>query len=455
MPGAGPGGSRWARGQGRAQDQASCLGGGGGPGPGCTREGGRLPAGPASAPSGRWGPWPGPLTLLCPPELDLAVRVLLYSAIFLLGLCGNALVIVVLAGNKRLRTITNSFLLSLALSDLMVVLFCLPFTFIPNLMQTFVFGRAVCKAVAYLMGVSVSVSTFSLVAIAIERYSAICRPLQSRVWQTRSHAYRVIAATWVLSALLMLPYPVYSTTQTLHRQPHRTECSHNWPGHHIRSLLLLITLFLVPGLVMIVAYGLISSELCRGIRFEMDLSREQNGATAELLASCDEGDGCYAQLPRPAESPMELPALSLEDSAQRGRACINSSEAKLLAKKRVIRMLLVIVVLFFGCWLPLYIVNTWRAFDPQAAHCALSGVPISFIHLLSYCSTCTNPFVYCFMNKRFRQAFASTFACCTMPCRPRQRRAPEEEEGEEATATGASFSKFSYTTVSSMAPPEH
>uniref|UniRef100_A0A670Z6T1 Gastrin/cholecystokinin type B receptor n=1 Tax=Pseudonaja textilis TaxID=8673 RepID=A0A670Z6T1_PSETE len=387
-----------------------------------------------------------------PCKLNLAVRVLLYSAIFLLGLCGNALVIAVLAGNKRLRTITNSFLLSLALSDLMVALFCLPFTFIPNLMQTFVFGRAVCKAVAYLMAVSVSVSTFSLVAIAIERYSAICRPLQSRVWQTRSHAYRVIAATWVLSVLLMLPYPVYSTTQTLRRQPHRTECRHNWPGQHIRQawyMLLLITLFLVPGLVMIVAYGLISSELCRGIQFEVDLSREAK----ELLAACDEGDGCYAQLPRPTESPMELPALNPEDGTQRERARVNSSEAKLLAKKRVVRMLLVIVALFFGCWLPLYVVNTWRAFDPQATHCALSGAPISFIHLLSYSSTCTNPFVYCFMNKRFRQAFASTFACCTLPCRPRRRRAPEEE-GEEASATGASFSKFSYTTVSSMAPPE-
>lgn len=76
-----------------------------------------------------------------------------------------------------------------------------------------------------------SVSTFSLVAIAIERYSAICRPLQSRVWQTRSHAYRVITATWVLSALLMLPYPVYSTTQPVPNQPHHTQCSHNWPGH--------------------------------------------------------------------------------------------------------------------------------------------------------------------------------------------------------------------------------
>lgn len=89
-----------------------------------------------------------------PPDLDLTVRILLYSAIFLLSVLGNVLVIVVLAVNKRLRTVTNSFLLSLALSDLLLALFCMPFTFIPNLMQTFVFGKAVCKTVTYLMGES-------------------------------------------------------------------------------------------------------------------------------------------------------------------------------------------------------------------------------------------------------------------------------------------------------------
>lgn len=78
-------------------------------------------------------------------------------------------------------------------------------------------------------------STFSLVAIALERYSAICNPLQSRAWQTRSHACRVIAGTWLLSALLMLPYAVYSTTRAPPARPPVTQCTHNWPSEHVRQ----------------------------------------------------------------------------------------------------------------------------------------------------------------------------------------------------------------------------
>lgn len=80
-----------------------------------------------------------------------------------------------------------------------------------------------------------SVSTFSLVAIAIERYNAICNPLKSRVWQTRSHAYRVIAATWLLSAFLMLPYPIYSKTKPRKVNPSYYDCYHDWPGDHIKQ----------------------------------------------------------------------------------------------------------------------------------------------------------------------------------------------------------------------------
>lgn len=80
-------------------------------------------------------------------------------------------------------------------------------------------------------GISVSISTFSLVAIAIERYSAICNPLKSRVWQTRSHAYRVIAATWVMAFLIMIPYPIISHLDSFQRPDNTTahQCRHKWP----------------------------------------------------------------------------------------------------------------------------------------------------------------------------------------------------------------------------------
>ncbi|KAK7882488.1 hypothetical protein WMY93_028662 [Mugilogobius chulae] len=384
------------------------------------------------------------------------LRIFLYSLIFFLSVFGNLLIIVVLTVNKRMRTVTNTFLLSLAVSDLMMAVVCIPFTLIPSILKDFIFGAAMCKIVAYLMGISVSISTFSLVAIAIERYSAICNPLKSRVWQTRSHAYKVIATTWVLAFIIMIPYPVVSHLQRVQRLDNSTAhlCRHKWPlatAEQTWYILLLLVLFAIPGVVMIVAYGLISRELYRGIQFEMGhkkgSSDVKNGLTSTMSTGSDDGDGCYVSQ-RPAS--MEMSNIGQNKSFKSDRPRSNTSEAKLEAKKRVIRMLVVIVVMFFICWMPLYCVNTWRAFDNVSALNALSGAPIGFIHLLSYTSACVNPIIYCFMNTRFRKALLLTFSCCSSPCRHRRRSLREHEE--DAIATGASMSKFSYTTVSTMGP---
>uniref|UniRef100_A0A3B4ABS9 Gastrin/cholecystokinin type B receptor n=1 Tax=Periophthalmus magnuspinnatus TaxID=409849 RepID=A0A3B4ABS9_9GOBI len=384
------------------------------------------------------------------------LRIFLYSLIFFLSVFGNLLIIVVLTVNKRMRTVTNTFLLSLAVSDLMMAVVCIPFTLIPSILKDFIFGAAMCKIVAYLMGISVSISTFSLVAIAIERYSAICNPLKSRVWQTRSHAYKVIATTWVLAFIIMIPYPVVSHLQRVQRVDNSTAhlCRHKWPlatAEQTWYILLLLVLFAIPGVVMIVAYGLISRELYRGIQFEMGhkkgSSDVKNGLTSTLSTGSDDGDGCYVSQ-RPAS--MEMSSVGHNKSQKSDRPRSNTSEAKLEAKKRVIRMLVVIVVMFFICWMPIYCVNTWRAFDNVSALHALSGAPIGFIHLLSYTSACVNPIIYCFMNTRFRKALLVTFSCCSSPCRHRRHSIREHEE--DAMATAASMSKFSYTTVSTMGP---
>ncbi|NXO66248.1 CCKAR protein, partial [Phainopepla nitens] len=349
-----------------------------------------------------------------PTELDVAVRVVLYVLIFVLSVGGNALVVAVLALNRRLRTVTNCFLLSLALSDLLLALCCMPFTLLPGLMGAFIFGDVVCKLVAYLMG--------------RVGHGGVCPSLMGTV----GHG------------------GVCFTTRPAAPRPPPAQCTHHWPSERVRQawyVLLLLILFFIPGVVMTVAYGLISRELYRGIRFELDVKREvaaQRGTGGDPVP-CDEGDGCYLQLSQPGAA-LELRALGA--AAQQDRARINSSGAQLAAKRRVIRMLVVIVAMFFLCWLPIFAANTWRAFAPRAAQRALSGTPIAFIHLLSYTSACATPLIYCFMNRRFRKAFGAT--CAGWGCR---RACPRRRPEDEPPMASASLSKFSYTTVSSLGPP--
>ncbi|XP_026543498.1 cholecystokinin receptor type A [Notechis scutatus] len=393
-------------------------------------------------------------------ELDQTVRIFLYSLIFLLSVAGNTLVITVLIRNKRIRTVTNLFLLSLAISDLMLCFFCMPFTLIPNLLQDFIFGSPLCKITSYFMGVSVSVSTFSLVAISLERYSAICKPLQSRVWQTKSHALKVIAATWCLSFVIMTPYPIYSTlVPSMLPNSTTSKCRINWPSTVIEQswyIFQLLILFLIPGIVMMIAYGLISLELYRGIKFDASnrKSSRERKASESSSGRYEDGDGCYLKKNKKQQQQLPLRQLSslssFSNSQKIGRPRSSSSSANLMAKKLVIRMLIVIVILFFICWTPIFSVNTWRAFDSISAQLLLSGAPISFIHLLSYTSACVNPIVYCFMNKRFRLGFLATFTCCTKPRLPAAR--AEVGEDEEGKTTRASLSRYSYTHMNMAAP---
>lgn len=114
-------------------------------------------------------------------EMD-SFRILLYTLIFLLSVFGNLLIIIVLVMNKRMRTVTNSFLLSLAVSDLMMAIFCMPFTLIPNILEDFIFGAAMCKIISYFMGKENWISLhfpnvfWAFVPMKFEHY------LLSRVW---------------------------------------------------------------------------------------------------------------------------------------------------------------------------------------------------------------------------------------------------------------------------------
>lgn len=182
----------------------------------------------------------------------------------------------------------------------------------------------------------------------------------------------------------------------------------------------------------------------------MSLAHPERKPSTGSSGRYEDSDGCYLQKARHPRK-LELQRLSSSSSGRVERIRSSGSAANLMAKKRVIRMLMVIVVLFFLCWMPIFSANAWRAYDTASAERHLSGTPISFILLLSYTSSCVNPIIYCFMNKRFRLGFMATFPCCPSPG-PRGPRGEVGEE-EEGRTTGASLSRYSYSHMGASAPP--
>ncbi|XP_070198577.1 gastrin/cholecystokinin type B receptor-like [Littorina saxatilis] len=381
-----------------------------------------------------------------------------YAIIFLLSVVGNGLVILTLVRHKKMRTITNMYLLNLAVSDLLLAVFCMPFTLVPMMMQAFIFGNVICVMIRYLQAVSVGVSCFTLVAISIERFYAICQPLRSRRWQTLKHSYRVLLLIWITALLLMVPIAVF--TQVLMVKDDIPACREIWPSFVLDALfavLLDLLLFAMPLLLMGLSYALIAKELWSTAHLAV--------LNCPSPSESNEQFRCRANSRDPDNPSTPLTAYRREVNNQQGRghhqdqdqhqannqrghhkgskhtnsvttttstktskggshgngSCsANASMAlrpsqyqRVLAnKRRVVKMLFVVVLEYFVCWGPLYTLNTWAVLDYRSLQLHVTQTHRAIIFLIAYLSSCVHPITYCFMHKRFRQSFADAFRCC-------------------------------------------
>lgn len=136
----------------------------------------------------------------------------LYSAVFIVALLGNGLVCFVVHTMPRMKTVTNYFIVNLAVGDILMTLFCVPFSFVPMLvLRYWPFGEIMCKIVNYSQAVSVFVSAYTLLAISIDRYMAIMHPLKPRLG--RAAAKMIVAAVWIGALATAAPIPIVSQLQ--------------------------------------------------------------------------------------------------------------------------------------------------------------------------------------------------------------------------------------------------
>ncbi|XP_068082266.1 uncharacterized protein [Anabrus simplex] len=75
-----------------------------------------------------------------------AVYCVAYLLVFAVGLVGNCFVIAVVYRSPRMRTVTNFFIVNLAVADILVIVFCLPATLMSNIFVRTIFGTELERA---------------------------------------------------------------------------------------------------------------------------------------------------------------------------------------------------------------------------------------------------------------------------------------------------------------------
>ncbi|XP_040823218.1 neuropeptide FF receptor 2 [Ochotona curzoniae] len=314
------------------------------------------------------------------------VFIISYFLIFFLCMVGNTVVCFVVMRNKHMHTVTNLFILNLAISDLLIGIFCMPITLLDNIIVGWPFGNTMCKLSGLVQGISVAASVFTLVAIAIDRFRCVVYPFKPKI--TVKTAFVIIVIIWVLAVTIMSPSAVMLQVREeryfrvrLSSQNQTSPvywCWEAWPNPEMRKVyttVLFATIYLAPLSLMVIMYGRIGVSLFK------------------------------ATVPHPGQHIQEHSQVSRK-------------------KQKVIKMLLTVALLFILSWLPLWtlmMLSDYAELSPSELR-VINIYIYPFAHWLAFCNSSINPIIYGFFNENFRHGFEDAFQLqlCQKHAEPKQ-----------------------------------
>nr|XP_046916674.1 tachykinin-like peptides receptor 99D [Dermatophagoides farinae] len=282
---------------------------------------------------------------------------------------GNIIVIWIVLTNKRMRTVTNYFLVNLSVADIMVSTLNVIFNFIYMLNSNWPFGELFCKVSNFIAILSVAASVFTLMAISIDRYLAIVHPLRPRM--SRTATVIIIVIIWIASSFLSLPNIICSKTivEEFKNGDTRVVCYLEWYDgvstksriEYIYNVIITLVTYILPIASMSYTYFRVGRELWG--------SQSIGECTAKQMES-------------------------------------------IKSKRKIVKMMMIVVAIFGVCWAPYHIYFLLAHHYPQIINAKYVQHTYLTIYWLAMSNSVYNPFVYCWMNSRFRQGFRNVF-CCT------------------------------------------
>ncbi|XP_032371092.1 chemokine-like receptor 1 [Etheostoma spectabile] len=192
----------------------------------------------------------------CLKEVLCVSLLVVNVVIFLLGFCGNILVIWI-AGFKMKKTVNTTWYLSLAISDFVFCAF-LPFSITSMVMDEWIFGQFMCKFTPSVMFLNMFSSIFLLVVISVDRCVSVMFPVWAQNHRTVKKASIVVVVSWLLAIALSFPSVIFRDVGShMGRTICRNIYNSNQHDHMIVAVSRFLAGFIVPFIVIVICYSII------------------------------------------------------------------------------------------------------------------------------------------------------------------------------------------------------
>ncbi|XP_063244269.1 neuropeptide CCHamide-1 receptor-like [Bacillus rossius redtenbacheri] len=298
-----------------------------------------------------------------------------FAVIFIVGVLGNGTLVFIFVRHRNMRTVPNTYIFSLALGDLLVIITCVPVTSTIYTVESWPYGAVVCKLSEYFKDVSIAVSVFTLTALSAERYCVIVNPIRRHVGGghvTAKPVTLVVAVgIWVLAVVFALPSVLFSDLESRlvggnHTIVFCTPFPHDYGMIYRQAIVMFkfLAYYAIPLIVIAFFYVLMARHLELSTR---NMPGELQGQSTQV----------------------------------RGR-------------KKVAKMVLAFVFIFIACFLPYHTFSLWFHFSPTSEQdyddywhaFRIIGFCLSFIN------SCINPVTLYCVSGTFRKHFNRYLFCC-------------------------------------------
>ena len=296
-----------------------------------------------------------------------------YIIITIMGITGNSLVLGVLKQNREMReSAFGIYIGSLAMADILVCALCLP-VYVTSTSAfkdhpTGLSGDILCKlwtgyfALFYFAVISV----YTLVALSLERYYAICHPVKARINSTPSRAKKIVAVIWMCSFI-----PNFALIAGLKS----TEPESGSFGAHCTAIAFKYDVVWTVFYVAVFTMQYIIPIACMMVCFAK-IKTALHAGTINALTS----------LPN----------------------CHDGQLARLRMRRRTVRTLMIMILAYFACWS----LNQALYFLLNLGYgLAWNGNWMQLSVVLCFFSSCLNPIIYAFRTQHFRDGFTNILCC--------------------------------------------